>query len=149
MNYTHAAAVIGGAVLAGVMAWTVQGWRLGNELNGLKAQHAAESAKAQADTRAKELAFNQRLQDAQNEATKRETKLRGDAAAARRTVDGLRDTLYEFRASLPNATPGSLIARADSAGELLGACTDEYRSVAEAADRHAGDALMLQEAWPK
>lgn len=149
MLYTHAAAAIGGAVLAGALAWNVQGWRLGEQINGLKAQHAAESAKAQADTRARELAINQRLQDAQNEATKRETKLRGDAAAARRTVDGLRGTLYEFRASLPNAAPGALIARADTAAELLGACADEYRSVAEAADRHAGDALMLQEAWPK
>lgn len=149
MLHTHAAAAIGGAVLAGALAWNVQGWRLGEQINGIKAEHAAESAKAQADTRAKELAFNQRLQDAQNEATKRETKLRGDAAAARRTVDGLRGTLYEFRASLPNATTGALIARADSAAELLGACADEYRSVAEAADRHAGDALMLQEAWPK
>ena len=149
MLYTHAAAAIGGAVLAGALAWNVQSWRLGEEINGIKAQHAAESVKAQADARAKELAFNQQLQDAQNEATKRETKLRGDAAAARRTADGLRDTLYQFRASLPNATPGALIARADTAAELLGACTDEYRSVAEASDRHAGDALMLLEAWPK
>ena len=148
MLYTHAAAAIGGAVLAGALAWNVQGWRLGEEINGIKAQHAAESAKAQADTRAKEIAFNQRLQDAQNEATKRETKLRGDAAAARRTADGLRGTLYEFRASLPNASASALVARADTAAELLGACVSEYRSVAEAADRHAGDALMLQAAWP-
>lgn len=149
MLYTHAAAAIGGAVLAGALAWNVQGWRLGNELNGLKAQHAAESAQAQADTRAKEIAFNQRLQDAQNEATKRESKLRDDAAAARRTADGLRGTLYEFRASLPNASASAIVARADTAAELLGACVSEYRGVAEAADRHAGDALMLQQAWPK
>lgn len=148
MLYTHAAAAIGGAVLAGALAWNVQGWRLGNELNGIKAQHASESAKAQADTRAKELAFNQRLQDAQNEATKRETKLRADAVIARRTADGLRGTLYEFRASLPSAPTSALIARADTAAELLGACVSEYRGVAEAADRHAGDALMLQQAWP-
>jgi prophage DNA circulation protein len=149
MLYTHAVAAIGGAVLAGALAWNVQGWRLGNELNGLKAKHAAESAQSQADTRAKELAFNQKLQDAQNEATKRETKLRADADTARRTADGLRGTLYEFRASLPNASTSALIARADTAAELLGTCVNEYRSVAEAADRHAGDALMLQEAWPK
>ena len=147
--YTHAAAAIGGAVIAGALAWNVQGWRLGNEINGIKAQHAAESAKAQADTRAKELAFNQKLQDAQNEATKRETKLRADAATARRAADRLRGALYEFRASLPNASTSALVARADTAAELLGACVSEYRGVAEAADRHAGDALMLQQAWPK
>ena len=149
MLYTHAAAALGGAVLAGVLSWQVQAWRLGGQIEGIKAQQAAESAKAQADARAQELAFNQRLQDAQNEATKRETKLRADAATARRTADGLRGTLYEFRASLPNASTSALIARADTAAELLGACADEYRSVAEAADRHAADALMLRDAWPK
>ena len=149
MIYTHAAAAIGGAVIAGALAWNVQGWRLGNEINGIKAQHAAESAKAQADTRAKELAFNQKLQDAQNEATKRETKLRTDAATARRAADGLRGALYEFRASLPNASTSALVARADTAAELLGACVSEYRGVAEAADRIASDRQTLIDAWPR
>ena len=149
MIYTHAAAGIAGAILAGVLAWQVQAWRYDAQIAGIKAQHAAESAEAQADVRAQELAFNQLLQDAQNAATKRETKLRADAATARRTADGLRGTLYDFRASLPNASTAALIARADTAAELFGACVDEYRSVAESADRHAADAVMLREAWPK
>jgi hypothetical protein len=148
MIYTHVAAGIAGAVLAGVLSWQVQAWRYDAQIADIKAQHAAQSAKAQADTRAAELAFNQKLQDAQNEATKRETKLRADAAAARRTADGLRGTLYEFRASLPNASTSALIARADTAAELLGACVSEYRGVAESADRHAADAVMLLDAWP-
>ena len=149
MSYTHAAAGIAGAVLAGVLAWNVQAWRYDAQISSIQAQHARESAKAQDDVRAQELAFNQRLQDAQNAATKRETKLRADVADARRSVDGLRGTLYNFRASLPNAAPAAVIARADTAAELLGTCADEYRSVAEAADRHAADALMLRDAWPK
>jgi len=146
--YTHAAAFLAGLALAAASTWHIQAWRYDAQIEGIKAHHAAESAKAQADVRAQELAFNQRLQDAQNAATKRETKLRADAAAARRTADGLRGTLYEFRASLPNAAPATVIARADTAAELLGACVSEYRGVAESADRHAGDALMLQQAWP-
>jgi prophage DNA circulation protein len=149
MIYTHAAAGIAGAVLAGVLAWNVQAWRYDAQLSKIHAQHASESAKAEAATRAQEASFSQQLQDAQNAATKRETKLRADADTARRTADGLRGTLYEFRASLPNASTSALIARADTAAELLGTCVGEYRAVAEAADRHAGDALMLQEAWPK
>ena len=148
MMYTHAAAGIAGAILAGVLAWQVQAWRYDTQIAGIKTQHATQSAKAQADTRAAELAFNQKLQDAQNEATKRETKLRADADAARRTVDGLRGALYDFRASLPNAAPAAVIARADTAAELLGACVSEYRGVAESADRHAADAVMLLDAWP-
>ena len=146
---THIAAAAIAGVLAFGAAWQVQAWRYDAQISSIQAQHARESAKAEAATRAQEASFNQRLQDAQNVATKRETKLRADADAARRTVDGLRGTLYNFRASLPNAAPAAVIARADTAAELLGTCADEYRSVAEAADRHAADALMLREAWPK
>ena len=148
MIYTHAAAGIAGAVIAGVLAWNVQGWRYDAQISKINAHHASESAKAEANARAQEASFNQQLQDAQNAATKRETKLRADADAARRTVDGLRGTLYQFRASLPNASSTALIARADTAAELLGTCIDEYRSVAQSADRHASDAMMLLEAWP-
>ena len=149
MIYTHAAAFLAGLALAAASTWHIQAWRYDAQIADIKTQHTTQSAKAQADTRAAELAFNQRLQDAQNAATKRETKLRADAAAARRTADGLRGTLYEFRASLPNAAPATVIARADTAAELLGTCADEYRSVAESADRHAADAVMLFEAWPQ
>jgi hypothetical protein len=148
MIYTYAATALAAAAIGFAGAWSVQAWRYDAQISKINAQHASESAQAEADTRAQEAAFNQRLQDAQNAATKRETKLRTDADAARRTVDGLRGTLYQFRASLPNASPPALTARADTAAELLGTCIDEYRSVAEAADRHAGDAMMLIDAWP-
>ena len=149
MIYTHAIAGIAGAVLAGLLSWNVQAWRYDAQISSIQAQHASESAKAEAASRAQEASFNQRLQDAQNAATKRETKLRADADGARRTVDGLRGTLYNFRASLPNASTSALIARADTAAELLGACVSEYRGVAEAADGHANDARLMLEAWPK
>jgi hypothetical protein len=148
MIYTHIATAIAAAAIGFAGAWNVQAWRYDAQLSKLHSQHAAESAKAESATRAQEASFNQRLHDAQNAATKRETKLRTDADAARRTVDGLRGTLYQFRASLPSASTATLTARADTAAELLGACIDEYRSVAEAADRHAGDAVMLLDAWP-
>lgn len=149
MIYTHAAAGIAGAVLAGLLSWHVQAWRYDAQISSIQAQHARESAEAEAATRAAEQSFALQLQKAQDESAKRETKLRADADAARRTVDGLRGTLYNFRASLPNASTAALIARADTAAELFGACVDEYRSVAESADRHAADAVMLFEAWPQ
>ena len=149
MIYTHVAAFLAGLAVAAVSTWHVQAWRYDAQISSIQAKHASESAKAEAATRAQEASFNQRLQDAQNAATKRETKLRADAAAARRTADGLRGTLYEFRASLPNASTSALIARADTAAELLGACVSEYRSVAEAADRIASDRQTLIDAWPK
>jgi hypothetical protein len=148
MIYTHAAAAIGGAVIAGALSWQVQGWRLGEQIASIQQAHAEASTKAQADTRAAEQAFAQQLQKAHDESAQRETKLRSDAAAARRTADGLRSTIYQFRADLPSAAPATILARADTAAELLGTCADEYRSVAEAADRHAADSVMLRDAWP-
>lgn len=147
--YIKTAIVASIFMIGAASGYIAQGWRYDAQISSIQAQHSRESAKAEAATRAQESSFNQRLQDAQNAATKRETKLRADADAARRTVDGLRGTLYNFRASLPNASTAALIARADTAAELLGTCADEYRSVAESADRHAADALMLREAWPK
>lgn len=149
MIYTHVAAFLAGLALSTASTWHIQAWRYDAQIADMQGKQASESAKAEAATRAQEASFNQRLQDAQNAATKRETKLRADADAARRTVDGLRGPLYNFRASLPNASPAAVIARADTAAELLGACADEYRSVAEAADRIASDRQTLIDAWPK
>lgn len=149
MIYTHLAAGIAGAALAGLLSWHVQAWRYDAQISSIQAQHARESAEAEAATRAAEQSFALQLQKAQDESAKRETKLRADAAAARRTADGLRDTIYSIRADLPSYSQSAAAKTADTAAELLQQCADEYRSVAEAADRHAADALMLREAWPK
>ena len=144
MIYTHLAV----AVIAALAAWFFQD----NRYTAALAEQALTRKTAELDAvsrvRSDERAITKTYQEALNAATKRETKLRADADAARRTVDGLRGTLYDFRASLPGASTAALIARADTAAELFGACVEEYRSVAESADRHASDAVMLIEAWP-
>lgn len=144
MIYTHLAA----AIIAALAAWFFQDNRYTAELAELRLEHANAVIKATATLRAEQHAITTKYQGALNAATERETKLRADADTARRTVDGLRGALYEFRASLPGASTAALITRADTAAELFGACVNEYRSVAESADRHAADAVMLIEAWP-
>lgn len=144
MIYTHLAA----AVIAALAAWFFQDNRYTAELAELRLEHANAVIKATSTLRAEQHAITTKYQGAINAATERETKLRADADTARRTVDGLRGTLYEFRASLPGASTAAIITRADTAAELFGACVNEYRSVAESADRHAADAVMLIEAWP-
>ena len=136
------------AVVAAAAAWAFQDARYTAELAEQALTHKTAELDAVSRVRSDERAITKTYQEALNAATKRETKLRADADAARRTVDGLRGTLYDFRASLPGASTAALIARADTAAELFGACVDEYRSVAESADRHASDAVMLIEAWP-
>lgn len=147
--YTYAATAVVAVALGFAGGWKTQGWRLGEQIADIERASAEASAKAQAAARAAEQSFALQLQKAQDESAKRETKLRADVADARRSVDGLRGTLYNFRASLPNAAPAAVIARADTAAELLGTCADEYRSVAEAADRIASDRQTLIDAWPK
>lgn len=136
------------AAVAALAAWVFQDARMDAAVAEVRLEQSNERLGAVSQARADERAINKTYQEALNEATKRETKLRADADTARRTVDGLRGTLYEFRASLPGASTAALITRADTAAELFGACVNEYRSVAESADRHASDAVMLIEAWP-
>lgn len=44
MIYTHAAAAIGGAVLAGVLAWPVQAWRYDAQIADIHAKYAEQEA---------------------------------------------------------------------------------------------------------
>ena len=148
MIYTHVAAFLAGLAMAATAAWHIQAWRYDAQIADIKAAQAQALALASEETARNFRAITTKYQGALNAATERETKLRADADTARRTVDGLRGTLYEFRASLPGASTAALITRADTAAELFGACVNEYRSVAESADRHAADAVMLIEAWP-
>lgn len=145
---THIAAAAVAGVLAFGAAWQVQGMRYDAQIASIQAQHAEATAKAQSDARATEKALYDKLQEAQNNATKRENKLRSDAAAARSTADGLRDTIYSIRADLPSYSQSAAVATADTAAELLQQCSDAYRGVAEAADRIASDRQTLIEAWP-
>ena len=148
MIWTHTAAGIAGAVLAGLLSWNVQSWRYDAQISSIQAQHA----RALADAHQKALDDTiklQRIKDAAIEKAEQRAKQNAAAAAAaRRTADGLRDTIYSIRADLPSYSQSAAAKTADTAAELLQQCADEYRSVAEQADRHAADSVMLLEAWP-
>jgi regulator of protease activity HflC (stomatin/prohibitin superfamily) len=147
--YTHAAALALGAALAGLGAWQVQSLRYDARIADMQQAHA--QALADATQKAMDDTIKmQRTKDAAiQQAEQRAAQNAAAAAAARRTVDGLRDTLYAFRASLPSLAPAAVIERADTAAELFGACAARYTDVAAAADRHASDAMMLLQSWPK
>lgn len=148
MIYTHAAAVIAGAAIASVLAWQTQAWRYDAQISEIHAKHATAMADASQKALDATIKMQRTKDDAIAKAEQRAAQNAADAAGARRTADGLRDTLYTFRASLPSASPATVLARADAAAELLGACAAEYQDVAAAADRHTSDALMLLDAWP-
>ena len=68
--YTHAGAALLAAAIAGACAWYAQGWRMGEQLAGVKASHAEtmqaiadKTAKARAAVARYELAANAQLAD--------------------------------------------------------------------------------------
>jgi hypothetical protein len=116
------------------------------------AEDNAALIKAQADALAAERAMTQKLEDARNDATKRQQEITRHAAAAGTASEQLRlalDTIRSTAHRLPGDPGGAGDQRAGTLAELLGDCADRYRGVAQKADRHASDARTLIEGWPK
>ena len=147
--YTYAATAIVAGALAFGAAWQTQEWRYGKQIADIQAQHAAALASANQKALDDTIKMQRTKDEAIAKAEQRAAQNAAAAGAARRTADGLRDTIYSIRADLPSYSQSAAAKTADTAAELLGVCADEYRSVAEKADRHAADTVMLIEAWPK
>ena len=149
MIYTHAAAIIIAAALAGWAGWSVQGWRLGEQIAALKTAQAEAVNTATREARAQESKRFQGVQDAQAAAQTRAVAARRDADAARTELDRLRNSVAAARGGVPGESAAACAQRADAAGDVLGQCAAAYSDLAAVADRHASDARTLIEAWPK
>jgi hypothetical protein len=147
--YTHAAAAIIAASLAGWAGWSVQGWRLGEQIAALKTAQAEAVNTATREARAQESARFKGVQDTQAAAQTRAQMARRNADRARSELDRLRDNIRSASGGVPGESTGACAVRADAAGELLAQCAGAYLSMAGIADRHANDARTLIEAWPK
>lgn len=117
--------------------------------NADKLLQAQATQKAEAAARAKEQSMTKQLEDARNEATKRETAIRADADAARRSADSLRDQLAANKRAMSSAAADAVRQYADTLADVFSECAARYTSVAEEADRHASDKRTLMEAWPR
>ena len=147
--YTYAATAIVAGALAFGAGWQTQEWRHGKQIADIQAQHATALASANQKALDDTIKMQRTKDEAIAKAEQRAAQHAAAAGAARRTVDGLRGTLYDFRASLPGLTKPAAAVAADTAAELFGQCAGALTDVAAKADAHAGDALMLIEAWPK
>lgn len=123
------------------------GFGKGYQRRDLEAKAQVLAAEQQA--RAVEQLMTKKLQEAQTNARKRETALRRDADAARGAALSLRDQLAHATRALSGATCDASREYAATVNELFGQCAERYRAVAEQADKHSSDSVMLQEAWPK
>ena len=125
-------------------AWRIQDWRFDakekthEEQKLVQVQHSAAVQIRRADN----------VIAAQNAANTRAVALRTDRDRAYSELERLRDTLAR-------PVPGTSAAadacpeRTDPARELLSECAAQLTDLAGKADRHASDAMTLQQGWPK
>ena len=127
-----------------VSGWTVQDWRFSSkEADRAQQELATVKQSAAADVRRLDNTI-----DAQSKATIRERALRGDADALRGAVVGLSDAENRALRTARDSQDTCLVA-ATTFRELFDASTEEYRALAEKADRHASDIQTLIDAYPK
>ena len=108
-----------------------------------KALIASEAA------RKRERELQTQMEIAQHEARSREVSINAAADAARAESNGLRRELTTISDRLSKASADSLRQYARTANVVLQQCIDRYSELANKADKHASDTLMLQQAWPK
>lgn len=117
------------------------------ELASYRMEVAENTRKAEAEVRAKEQAMQVQIERiAENEAQKTQ-QLVARVAAADTAARSLRDDIQRLNARpAPTDPESAAYAReASSARELLGACTAEYRAVAESADQLRDQVSGLQD----
>ena len=147
--YIKTAIVASIFMIGAASGYIAQAWRYDAQIAGIQAQHATALASANQKALDDTIKMQRTKDDAIKAAEQRAAKNAAAADSARRAADSLRSTLYSFRASLPGLTKPAAAVAADTAAELFGHCAGALTDVAAKADAHAGDALMLIEAWPK
>lgn len=101
------------------------------------------------EDREKEQGWSRKLEEARNDATKREQDLASAAAASAAAAGQLRGTVAHLRQQLAGATTKACRTTADAALAVFDSCAERYREVAAAADGHASDVKTLTAAWPE
>ncbi len=111
-------------------------------------EYRVKQLAAEQTARQREQALTHQLEEARNEATRRDQQNRAAAAAAAAAHDSLRHTNANLRQRIAGAPAEACRLTADAALAVFDQCATEYRTLAEIADRHANDAQLLSDAWP-
>lgn len=149
MIYTHAAAAIGGAVLAGALAWQVQAWRYDAQIADTAAQHATALADANQKALGDTIKMQRTKDDAIKAAEQRAKREAVNAAALRSERDGLRAQLAATTVQLPSASCTSVRAYATTLNGLFDQCAGAFEDMAGKAAGHAADSRLMLESWPQ
>ena len=136
-------------VLAFAAGWLVNGWRSDAVISGIKTEHAAQVAINASNALERYETMERTKDEAIKAAQERETQFKADAGRAAATADGLRKQLASVPTRIATASRAAVDEYANTAGELLGACTSEYQWMARKADEHANAERTLIDAWPR
>ena len=147
------AAFIGAVALGFMAAWQLQGLRLDAldvEFAKYRLDVERQASEARQAAFKQQAAWLQEKEDALNAAKLREEKLRRDAAAAAQSAArGLRDDLAALRDRVSTSSAEACHRYVGVISDVLGECSERYRTVAGVADQCVSDVQTLSEAWPK
>lgn len=141
--------VLVGLLLAGAAGWVANGWRLAAAHRADIATRDAHLAAAKDLARLREQDWTAQRNQALENANSRDQTIRALAAGSAGASLSLRDTLAAIGRGVPDASVEALRHSTTTLAAVLQNCQSEYRNLAEKADRHANDALMLEQAWPE
>ena len=148
MMYTHAAAGIAGAILAGVLAWQVQAWRYDAQIADIHTQHAELVASSAKSALKLTEHYRENADAAVRKAESRAAKNKRDADGLRDELDGLRGDLASVPDRIRGATRDAVDQYAATASVVFDQCVRRYSELAGAAQGHAADVETLRDAWP-
>ena len=147
--YSHAAAGIAGAVLAGVLAWHGQAWRYDAQIAGIRAQYAELVASSAKSALKLTEHYRENADAAVRKAESRAAQNKRDADGLRVELDGLRGDLATVPDRIRGATRDAVDQYAATASVVFNQCVRRYSEVAGAAQGHATDVQSLSDAWPR
>ncbi|EPF74613.1 hypothetical protein [Acinetobacter rudis] len=129
---------------------------LGGELIKAESKYKTELAisqalteKAKAEAATKEKQWSEQLLKAEQNYNVKIKQVMADANRAQSAADRLSRQLDTAKSRMSTAPRETIIKYIDTSSDILKECITEYRTMAEAADVHAVDAVRLWEGWPK
>lgn len=138
-------------VMAGGLAYGVHKYNDSLREDGrseIRAEYAKLLEKAHEDSRKAQEQFNQKIQEANNAANRRNKQIDAAHANAAAASDSLRDSLSHLRDSVPGATASALAGTITTLSTVLGDCGAKYQGMAVIGDRHSSDVQTLRDSWP-
>lgn len=141
-------AVLVAAFLLGA-GWLANGWRWDARLAGILRIHAEQVSRNSAAVLHRYTEMERTKDEAIQAHALLVAKNATAADAARLAADGLRRDLAGVPDRIATATHSAVREYAIAASDVLGQCAEEVAELARAADEHAADVRLMQEAWPK